>query len=510
MKTFRFMALIFGLLAAFATVGALPAAAVPASDLVVADTAGVMYLPQLQQEIAKIDFYVPVTVAIYTRRGDKNDNLNEKTLQFARAERPEWISADGQKWANGLFLFVLDPDARKVGTYFGEDVKISTGQQSQVQDSVKGLLRDAQWSDGAVQAVRSAAALMAKPIPAQPSAPAPAQGSGGNKAPATSNTASPGAAVGGLMVVAGAGTATFFGLRARNRKRFAAEMKPGNASYTAVTMDLQVTELNAKTIPAGSSYGGKVLEHWSNFIDKYRQLTQRKTELDALSKNQQAAKANLELARQFRTAAAELDSIDDLIADTNALLTMNSSWREAWRRQSGMLLQELEGIPEMLASPATSGSAGSGAALRAIVAEVPRNIDDWAASLAGGGSTPEQALDGLKAMRDRLAGALMTHTDAVAAANARSAQEAEAMRQRMAAVQREQSSRQRASASILDAAYPALALATVAGFTQGFNQARSNLESSRAASQPVVPTMPTTGYNSSGGSFTGSGSSSSF
>lgn len=63
--------------------------AVPATELVVADTAGVIYLPQLQQEISKVDFIVPVKVAIYTRRGDKNDNLNEKTLQYARVEHPE-------------------------------------------------------------------------------------------------------------------------------------------------------------------------------------------------------------------------------------------------------------------------------------------------------------------------------------------------------------------------------------------------------------------------------------
>lgn len=516
MRTFRRIAVLFGMFVAFAAAGTSPAVAVPGSDLVVADTAGVMYLPQLQEQIPKIDFYAPVKVVVYTRRGATNDNLNEQTLKFARAEHPEWISADGQKWANGLFIFALDPDARKVGTYFGEDIKISTGQQGQIQDSVKGLLRDAQWSDGAVQAVKSAAALIAKPIPVQPSAtvpvpaPAPAQGSGGSGNPATSSTSSPESTVGGLVLVTGAGAATFFGLRRRNRKRFDAEMKPGDASYASVTMDLQVTELNANTIPAGSSYGGKVLERWSSFIDTYRQLTQRKAVLDALTKRQQASKTNLELARQYRAEAAELDSVDDLIADTNALLTMNSGWRDAWRRQSGILLQELDGIPQMLANPATSGSTETGAALRTVVTDIPKNIDDWSASLAGGTSTPEQALDGLKALSERLAGALMAHTEAVAAANAGSAQEEQEMRQRMFAVQREQSNRTRASASILDAAYPALQLATIVGFNQGFDQARRKLESSRAASQPAAATNPTTGYKSSGGSFTGSGSSSGF
>ena len=34
-------------------------------------------------------------------------------LAFARDQHPEWISADGQKWADGLFLFAFDPDVQE-------------------------------------------------------------------------------------------------------------------------------------------------------------------------------------------------------------------------------------------------------------------------------------------------------------------------------------------------------------------------------------------------------------
>lgn len=485
------------------------ASAVPATELVVADTAGVLYLPQLQQEIAKIDFFVPVKVAIYTRRGDKSDNLNEKSLQFARAEHPEWISADGQKWADGLFVFVLDPDARKIGTYFGENVKISTSQQSQLQDSIKSLLRDAQWTDGAILAVKNAAELMAKPAPVNPQpapVPVPLQGDKGNAAPAAS--ASPGAAVGGAVGLGAIGAAIFYGRRLSGRKKFGVEMAQANAAYTSVTMDLQVTELNAKTIPAASSYGGKVLQYWDDFSARYRALAEKKATLDALSKAQQAKKTSIELARKFRAEATDLDSVDDLIADTNALLTMNSGWSEAWRRQSGLLLEELQGIPEMLARPATAGLPETAAVLRTVVTEIPQEIEQWGASLAGRSATPEQALDGLKVLRDRLSAVLIAHIEAVTAAIARTTREAELMKERMSAAQREQANFRRTSRSIVDAAYPSAQLATIVGFNQAFQAAQNELAKNRAAATAAA--QPTTGYGKSGGSFSGSGSSSTF
>jgi len=123
---------------------AAPAAhAVPATDLVVEDDAGVLYLPDLESAVADLDFHQSTTVAVYTRRGEASDNLNEVVLAFARAEHPEWITADGQKWADGLFLIALDPDGRQVGTYFGEDRKVSLDQQEEIQEATKDAYREA-------------------------------------------------------------------------------------------------------------------------------------------------------------------------------------------------------------------------------------------------------------------------------------------------------------------------------------------------------------------------------
>ena len=98
--------------------------------------------------VQAIEFYQPTKVAVYTYNGSASDNLNEEVLRFARAEHPEWISEDGQKWADGLFIFALDPVGRHVGTYMGEDRKVSPEQREDIQNASKELLRDAQWTDG--------------------------------------------------------------------------------------------------------------------------------------------------------------------------------------------------------------------------------------------------------------------------------------------------------------------------------------------------------------------------
>lgn len=113
-------------LGAMLLIGGAPAAqAAAATDIVVEDTAGTLDLDTLFPAIEEIDFNEPTKVAIYTRNGEFSDNLNEEVLRFARENHPEWLSPDKQKWADSLFLFALDPMGRQVGTYFGEDRKVS-------------------------------------------------------------------------------------------------------------------------------------------------------------------------------------------------------------------------------------------------------------------------------------------------------------------------------------------------------------------------------------------------
>ena len=146
---FALVALLLGFTAA--------AAAVPPVSVQVEDRAGVLDRSTLLPALEGIEFHEPTRVVVYTYNGRAEDNLNEEVLRFARTEHPEWISADGQKWADGLFIFALDPVGRHVGTYMGEDRKVSLEQRSDIQDAARDLLRDAQWTDGTIAGVRRAA-----------------------------------------------------------------------------------------------------------------------------------------------------------------------------------------------------------------------------------------------------------------------------------------------------------------------------------------------------------------
>lgn len=139
------------------------ALAVPPVSIQIEDMAGVLDRNTLVPALERIEFYEPTRVVVYTYHGRTEDNLNEEVLRFARTEHPDWVSPDGQKWADGLFIFTLDPVGRHVGTYMGEDRKVSLDQRSEIQDAAKGLLRDAQWSDGTVAGVRRAAELINQP-----------------------------------------------------------------------------------------------------------------------------------------------------------------------------------------------------------------------------------------------------------------------------------------------------------------------------------------------------------
>ena len=147
-----------------AVVGFAPMATAAApTEVVIDDTAGVLYQPQLLPALQEISFRQPTKVAIYTRNGQSSDNFNEEVLQYARASHPEWISTDGQKWADGLFLFALDPVGRQVGTYMGEDLKVSLQKRTAIQDAASELFVDAQWTEGTIAGVKKGASLINQP-----------------------------------------------------------------------------------------------------------------------------------------------------------------------------------------------------------------------------------------------------------------------------------------------------------------------------------------------------------
>jgi uncharacterized membrane protein YgcG len=466
--------------------GAVPAAlATRPVDVVVEDRAGVLDRNTLLPAVRAMDFYQPTKVAVYTYNGTAADNLNEEVLRYARAEHPEWISADGQKWADGLFIFALDPAGRHVGTYMGEDRKVSLQQREDIQNAAKELLRDAQWTDGTIAGIARGAELINQPW---------------YRSTAFLVTA-------WLTVTAAvAGIGTWLIVRWRTRVSCRKELARADASYANVSMDLQVTELNASTIPEASRYGSTVLEKHRTFLAKYNTATGLSNQVHAMSARDLSRRPNLRVVREFADAAAELDALDDVIADTNALLNRGSSWAPAWDRQLAPFRSDLAALEQMLSRPHAGGDSATAAALRSFRDESHRELERWTAELSDGTITPETALDRLRDARTHLSELLKDHADTVIEGFAKTEKEASLMRQQMESAQAGTKAKygRTYEPSILGTVYPSYYFLSVPTFNAGFNTGVSSVSSARGGGGT------TTGYGSSGGSFSGSGSSSSF
>ncbi|MEO5778647.1 DUF5129 domain-containing protein [Arthrobacter sp. PAMC25284] len=471
--------LVIGLLG-----GAGAALAFPPAEVLVEDRAGVLDGNTLLPAVRSIEFYEPTTVAVYTYNGAASDNLNEEVLRFARAEHPEWISQDGQKWADGLFIFALDPVGRHVGTYMGEDRKVSLQQREDIQDASKELLRDAQWTEGTIAGIRRGAELINQPW---------------YRSTAFLVTAWTSA------VVTVTGATVWLIVRWRTRVDSRRELARGDAGYANVTMDLQVTELNAGTIPASSRYGGTVLEKHRTFLSRYNTATGLSNRVHDLGGKELSRRSNLKLIRSYADATAELDALDDVIADTNALLNRGSTWAAAWDRQLAPFRDDLEELEPMLGKSHAEGDSATAAVLRSFRSQSGSDLELWTSELADGTISPETALDRLRDARTQLSELLKDHADTVIAGYARNKKESKLMRKNMEKAQAgtPDGYGRAYEPSILGTVYPSYYFFSVPTFSNGLSSGVSSVSSARGGGS-------TTGYGSSGGSFSGSGSSSNF
>lgn len=465
---------------AIMTVTAPSASADKPVDIIIEDTAQTLDTNTLIPAVENIRFHQPTTVAIYTRAGDYSDNLNEEVLAYARAEHPEWLSPDGQKWADGLYLFALDPVGRQVGTYMGEDRKVSLDARTAIQESTYDHLRDAQWTDGTIAGIAAGAKVINRPWYLSPDLLG---------------------TVAGVGAVAVLGTCIRFLARFSNLRKSRRALARGEAAYASVTMDLDATELNANTIPSDSSYGSRVLEKYRTFSRDYARATTLGNEVKAMTAADMESKKGRRRVESYAELAAELDGIDDLISDANTLLNRAPGWERAWDRQSAPFREDLGNIGGALQG---QGKTATGQALISFEESAGNRLDGLMADLTEATLSPEDALDGLRVLRTELSSLLAAHARTVIDAYSKNQRETSTMREAM-----DKSFRNppRGRSSILEAAYPGSSYYSVASFGQGFSAAKSGVRSSRSTS---TSGGSSTGYGSSGRSFTGSGSSSRF
>lgn len=458
------------------------------TGLQVEDTAQVLHAPDLQAAVEDLSFYEPTRVAVFTHHGGaeaRTDDhaLNDATLGHARTTRTDWLSDDEQKWADDLFILSVDPEGRLVGTYFGENRAVHEGAQSDIQEATKDDFRRGQWTAGSIAGVEAAAGLMNRP--------AVRSGAG----IAIGSAAS-------VATVGASGAYLYAGLRRRDKSR--AARAAGDTALANVVRDYEDTQLHAHLIPEQSRYGGAMLGRYEEYTRSFRELTELGNQARAIPERDYDRAAALETLTRYHHVGQELDALDDVIADTAALLNLDRVWPEAWDRQVASLRADLSGVDTLLSTTLDEKVRGVGEAqpLREFASRSLSELDQLRQSLEAGTTTPDDALDDVRDLRDALSGHLDSLAGAVARAYGTNGGERRMMQKAMG---RE---RVRREPTILSTSDHLWTWVTINSFTTGYRTGSDQVQSSR---QQASSGGSTSGYSpSSGGSFSGAGSSSRF
>lgn len=463
----------------------------PPNQVEVIDTVGVLYQPDIDAAAAEIDFYAPtdvVVISLNVPEGQRSndDAFNFAVLDYARSERPEWITPDGQKWADDLYIYGFDPDGRFVGTYLGDNRAIGSSGEAAIQENTYDELRAGRWTQAAIAGMEEGAARIERPFIR--SGLGMAIGFGASAV---------------TLALAVGYIATGVARRSRSREARAA----GDASFANVVRDYEETEVHANLIPADSDFGGRMLRKYDEYTAGFARLTDLGNRARAIPESHYDSNQTLQVMTDYRDEAVSLDHLDDVIADTAALLNLDRGWETAWSRQMSPLRDDLNRAERMLGSPVAAKVAGTPQAqtLREFATSALAEIDRYRGDLETRSIRPDDALTGLQRLQDELSGHLEVLSVTIARAEYSKMAEQDMMR-------REMSRRRghRGRPTILTTTNPTWTWVSVASLQSGHREGHQSVERSRAASSSSSGGGSSSSYSSSGGSFSGSGSSSRF
>ncbi|MHA6967072.1 DUF5129 domain-containing protein [Glutamicibacter bergerei] len=468
-------------------------------SITVDDTANVLNEDKLRDAIEGLDFNEPTKVAVYTRNGEYSDDINTKTLDFARSSHSEWISDKpedyGDYWADGYFIITLSVEGQgdgQVGTYFGEDRKVSEGQMGSIHEAGYEDFNAGRWSDGVIAVAERGSKIMNRPWYQHP-------------------------ALGWTVGLGGLGALGTVGItaavRAHNRKRFGQALGEGTEHLTRVTLDLDATELAASTLPADAAHATVLASRFANFSADYRVVFSERQELEATTKKLRSRSVGVLRAKDFLSTAQTLDLTDDAIIDAASLYTRDANWEAAWRRQIAPLLEDLNALPELTENSTDAAEGGdeevraSVAALNSFAAQARNQLQRLGDELKSESIEVDDALDALSDLRVQLTEKLDALANAQIVTYAKSPEEEEEMRTELKRSRYDATNqRPRAVGTILDVSYPAAMYWSVGSYSTGYSQAVSSVDSSRSSGGSSGVSQ---GY-SGGGSFSGAGGSSHF
>ena len=292
----------------------------------VRDDAHLFQPAPLVAEIKSMEFRRKVHVVVLTIPKVNEASLNEEVLAYARHHGTgvsKWISqSNPNHWADGILILAVAPDSRKVGCYFGDDVKVSLSQQEMIIAAGGDRFSEADWYGGMISMAETSSDLIGRPP-------------GG----LLTKIVIPGA-----LSVCGAVWFVYYMRRGLVARRFA---KEALRSYSNTTHDYDATELRASTIPDDEEHGAQILTRYRWFCDEYEDVTRAWNDFGSPAGAQwfQAGMAKQTLS--LRTRSRDLDSLEKAVSNGSCFLTMSPGWEDVWDNEIGPLMEDLQSLERM-------------------------------------------------------------------------------------------------------------------------------------------------------------------
>ena len=325
-----------------------------------------------------IGFRQPIKLVILSTDNVPTGNLNEAVLNYARSNHKEWLNAGRDKWADGLVILAVSPSYRKVGTYFGEDVKVSSSKQSKIQEAAKDDFRSGEWSQGMLQAAQAAA----KYVPDSSG-----NGGGDSDFPPLYSFA--------MLIAGAANLLRGFRLRSSTKRN----LREARAHWDVVQADRYRAEQAFVGIGDAGKYKTgldmRYKRYQSDFVEAGKEWDEigNPTFLQTLSAALNNASADL------RQRTESMDASDDTFAAAAEFFNLGAGWVDVWTKEIGPVMEDLEVLCELVTS--VSEEMGTPDAIRGRdeilqwSSQQMALIDSLKEQLAKGGITPIAALEKL-------------------------------------------------------------------------------------------------------------------
>ena len=341
------------------------------------DKAHILSSDTVAEKIQEIGFRQDVHVVVVSVPGYMIGNLNAEVLRYARthqdAPRP-WISSSNSNyWSDGVVILAVAPDSRKVGCYFGKDVRLPLSQQASIQSAAKKAFNDHKWDDGILAMAKKTADLLGRP----------AEGSWLTT----------------FIIPAPASVIGIWALRKYLRRglRARAVGKELTESYSRVSLGDEDVELNIRTIPENEPYGARVRMWYRWYRQEYASITRDLQTFGRPRGPQWFAWRMLKRVSKMKKRAVMLESLGATISNTASILDMSSTWEKAWEKEQGRVQEDLQALRSLCDTISASRDVPLGVKKeRKWVKEQRSRLGDIEIALASGRMRPSDALDELE------------------------------------------------------------------------------------------------------------------